>query len=129
MAKIIKELQAVQAQMQKRIEEAREKLRRTSVIGSAGGGLIEVKMNGERELISVSVKPEIFAALGVTGAQEQLDEKKLSEVAQELSDLIFSGLSSALYQAEKLNEEIMSSITPPGGMTLPGIGDILKGLK
>jgi len=127
MNKMMKQVQAMQAEMQRRLEEAREKLRSAKVVGSAGGGLVEVEMNGERELIRVSVKPEALSALGITSsAQNPASETDVYAIAQELSDLVFAATNSALAQAQKLNEEIMSSVQPVPGMDFSNLSDLIN---
>ena len=112
MKKMMAEVARVQEQMQERVKEAQAKLRETTVVGSAGGGLVEVEMNGERELVRVTIKPEALASLS-EGANAE-------EAVEELSDLVFAAVNSALAQATKLNEELMGEVT--GGMNLGELG-------
>jgi len=116
MKKMMAEVSRVQAQMQEKIAEAEAKLRETTVVGSAGGGIVEVEMNGQRELIRVAIKPEALASL----TAELGEEGNIQEAAEELSDLVFAAVNSALAQATKLNEELMSEVS--GGMNLAGLG-------
>ncbi len=129
MVKMMKQVQAMQEEMQRRLAEARERLRSTTVVGSAGGGLIEVEMNGERELIRVSLKPETFRTLGFQNLQEEPTNENIRETAQELSDLIFAAVNSALAKAERLNEEVMSAVSRVPGVDPSSMGDILSILQ
>ncbi len=124
----MKQIQAMQDEMQRRVGEARDKLRSTVVKGSAGGELIEVEMNGERELLRVSVKPELFNSLVIDNSLLSA-ETNLKDTAQELADLIFAATNSALAQANKLYEEVMSSVAPTQGMDFSNLGDLLSMLK
>ena len=45
-------------QMQAQIEKMQEELKGTIVTGSAGGGLVTVTMNGDKEVKAVEIKPE-----------------------------------------------------------------------
>jgi len=63
MKKQAKQLQEQFARMQ---EEA-EKLR---VTGSAGGGLVEVTLNGEKEIIDIAIKPDCVDPEDVEGLQD-----------------------------------------------------------
>ena len=48
-----------QAQMmQKKAEEMQEELAGIMVNGVAGGGLVDVTMNGKRDFVSIKIKPE-----------------------------------------------------------------------
>ncbi|MBQ9827426.1 MAG: YbaB/EbfC family nucleoid-associated protein, partial [Lachnospiraceae bacterium] len=44
--------------MQKQMEEAQRELEETEIEASAGGGVVVVKMNGKREVLSVKIDPE-----------------------------------------------------------------------
>src|SRR5437764_12318349 len=46
------------AQAQRASQEIQEKMRATSVEASAGGGSVSVKMNGQKQLLSVKIDPE-----------------------------------------------------------------------
>lgn len=52
---LMSQAQAMQAQMVK----AQEELAAIRVNGSAGGGLVEVEVSGQGELVSVKVSPEV----------------------------------------------------------------------
>jgi DNA-binding YbaB/EbfC family protein len=53
-SKMKKQARAMQAQM----SQARDKMQSTQVEGSAGGGLVTVVLNGEKELKKINIKPE-----------------------------------------------------------------------
>ena len=55
MQNLIKQAQQMQQQMQK----AQEELAETEVTGSAGGGLVEITMTCKKEVVAVSIKPEV----------------------------------------------------------------------
>jgi len=116
MKKMMAEVARVQEQMQEKVAQVQAKLRETTVVGSAGGGLVEVEMNGERELVRVTIKPEALASLSAGGGEGT----EAAEAVEELSDLVFAAVNSALAQATKLNEELMSEVT--GGVNLAGLG-------
>ncbi|OGK12120.1 MAG: nucleoid-associated protein, YbaB/EbfC family, partial [Candidatus Riflebacteria bacterium RBG_13_59_9] len=61
MNKLMRDMQKVQEQMQQRMKEAEQELAAETVVGSAGGGLVEVELNGHRELVRVTIKPEALA--------------------------------------------------------------------
>ena len=46
------------AQAQRASQEIQEKMRATTVEASSGGGTVSVKMNGQKQLLSVKIDPE-----------------------------------------------------------------------
>ncbi len=109
MNKLLADMQKMQKQVQERIKEIEQELSAETVVGSAGGGLVEVEVNGHRELTRVSVKPEAL--------------KEAGENIENLEDLIYAAINSALTQARELYERKMTEAT--GGMDLGGIMDNL----
>jgi len=96
---ILKNAQKIQEQM----GAFQEKLTELNATGSAGGGMVEIDINGKMEVIAVRIAPE---------AMEDRD-------AQMLQDLLMAAFSNA---TEKIREAIsreMSAIT--GGLNIPGL--------
>jgi DNA-binding YbaB/EbfC family protein len=99
MANLMKQAQAMQAQMAKLQEEAAAK----TVIGTAGGGMVTVTANGGMEIVSVAINPE--AAKG--GDVDMLQ------------DLVLAASNDALKKARQMVADQMKSVT--GGMNIPGL--------
>jgi len=99
------DLQKVQAEMQQKMQRAQERLSQETVVGSAGGGMVEVELNGHRELVRVSIKPDAL--------------EEAAEGVENLEDLVYAALNSALTQARELYERRMGEIT--GGLDLGGM--------
>jgi DNA-binding YbaB/EbfC family protein len=99
MANIMKQAQAMQAQMAKLQEEAATK----TVTGSAGGGMVTVTANGALELVSVHINPD---------ALKDGD-------AEMLQDMTLAAANEALKNARQLVADQMKSVT--GGMNIPGL--------
>ena len=93
MAKMIKKAQELQNQM----EKAQEELNSIEIEGQAGGGMVSVKVNGHKELISLDIDPEI-----------------LKEDKEMIEDMVLAAVNQGLQNAGKVAEEKMNSIT--GGM-------------
>jgi len=55
MQQILKQVQQFQEQLQKQLDEL-------SVEATAGGGMVSVKMNGQKQLHEVRIDPEVFAS-------------------------------------------------------------------
>jgi len=99
MANLMKQAQAMQAQMAKLQEEAATK----TVTGTAGGGTVSVTANGGMEIVSVAINPEAA---------------KSGDVDM-LQDLVLAASNDALKKARQMMADQMKSVT--GGMNIPGL--------
>ena len=99
MANLMKQAQAMQAQMAKLHEEAATK----TVTGTAGGGMVSVTANGGMEIVSVAINPEAA---------------KSGDVDM-LQDLVLAASNDALKKARQMMADQMKSVT--GGMNIPGL--------
>lgn len=89
--------------LQKEMEEAQAKVRATVLEASAGGGMVKVTMNGDRELLSVEINPDALDP----------DDVEM------LQDMIMVAVNDVLKQAGNLNENEMGKLT--GGLSIPGL--------
>ncbi len=94
-----KQLQEMLAQARQQAESLQEKMRETIVDGSAGGGSVTVKMNGQKQVLRVTIDPEMVKS----GDLEMLQ------------DLITAAMNDA---GRKVDEAMQSKL---GGM-LGGMG-------
>ena len=93
-----------QAQMmQKKMEEAQKKLAETVVIGSSGGGMVKVTLNGKFEAKKVEIDPGL------------LDP----EETDILEDLILAAFNDAQGKVDAMMNEGMKDVT--GGLNLGGL--------
>ena len=69
----------------------------------AGGGVVTVKINGKKEVLSIDIEPEIVDPDDV----------------ETLSDILVAAVNEAIKRVETTNSEEMSKIT--GGMGMPGM--------
>ena len=99
MGNLVKQAQAMQAQMAKLQEEAATK----TVTGTAGGGMVSVTANGGMEIVSVVINPEAV---------------KSGDVDM-LQDLVLAASNDALKKARQMMADQMKSVT--GGMNIPGL--------
>lgn len=96
MQQILKQVQQFQEQLQKQLDEL-------EVEGSAGGGMVAVKMNGQKQLNEVHIDPELFA----------------SHDLEMLQDLILAAVNEAI---RKVDEQLASQMgTLAGGLNIPGL--------
>ena len=102
MSKMIKQAQ----DMQKRMEEVKGELQDVIVDASSGGGLVNVKMNGNLEIKDLDISDEV------------LEEEK-----EVLEDLIISATNEAISKAQSKSQEKMNSVTGGmlSGLNIPGM--------
>ena len=84
--------------MQRQMEEGQKELEVKEFTATAGGGAVEVKVNGKKEIVSVKLTEEVVDP----------DDIEM------LQDLIVAATNEALRQAEAASEAVMSKLT--GGM-------------
>ena len=70
---------------------------------SAGGGVVNVKINGKKEILAIDIKPEI------------VDPDDI----ETLSDILVAAVNEAIKRVEDTNNSGMSKVT--GGMSVPGL--------
>ncbi|MBO5946181.1 MAG: YbaB/EbfC family nucleoid-associated protein [Clostridia bacterium] len=99
-------MQAMLRQAQKMQEDMAEKqaeLEAAEYEVAAGGGVVNVKINGKKEILSVKLEPEI------------VDPDDI----ETLEDLIVAGVNEAIKKVEAITSEEMQKIT--GNISLPGM--------
>jgi len=99
MGNLLKQAQDMQA----RISKIQEELGQKTVEGSAGGGMVQVTVNGHLNLTAVKIEP---AALNG-------EEKDM------LEDLILAAVNDGMRKARELASTEMSKLT--GGLKIPGL--------
>ena len=70
---------------------------------SAGGGVVGVKINGKKEILSIDIKPEI------------VDPDDI----ETLSDILVAAVNEAIKRVDETNNAEMGKITGP--MNIPGL--------
>ncbi len=92
-------------QMQKKVQDSlsriQEDLATEEVEGSAGGGLVRIKVNGSQEVLSVKIAPSVVNP-------EEVDV---------LEDLVMVAIKDAMSRAQEIGVKRMSQLT--GGLGLP----------
>jgi DNA-binding YbaB/EbfC family protein len=99
MGNLMKQAQKFQAKMAKLQEELGEK----TVEASAGGGMVTVLVNGQQEVLSIKIDPEVIDP----------DDVEM------LQDLILAAVNDGLTRAKNMASEEMSKLT--GGLNIPNI--------
>lgn len=94
------------AQMQAQLMAAQQELAEAEVVGSAGGGLVEVTMSGSGEITAVRIEPKA------------VDPEDL----ESLQDLVVAAVRDASRQVAELTSTTMGPLAGGlGGLGLPGM--------
>jgi DNA-binding YbaB/EbfC family protein len=93
------------------MERATESLGQVKVSATVGGGVVTVEANGRMEVLAVRIDPKAVA----DGDVELLE------------DLVTAAVNQALAKAREAAAESLRSAA--GGLTLPGLADILNPRK
>lgn len=96
MKDMLKQAQKMQAEMQKKLEE-------TVVDASAGGGMVSVRMNGNKQLLSVDIDPEVIGG----------------EDRDMLQDLIIAAVNEASRRVDEAMAGQLGNLA--SGLKLPGM--------
>jgi len=90
-----------------RMQALQEELRTKRATGSAGGGLVEVDVNGLSEVLAVRIDPSLVEK----GEREMIE------------DLLPAAIQAAQQKAKQMHAEAMQGLT--GGVNLPGLQEAL----
>ena len=96
MMKRLQQMQDDMARVQKECEEA-------EYSASAGGGAIDVTVNGSHQVVSVKIQPDVVDP----------------EDIEMLEDLVAAAVNDVIAKAKKDSEERMEKVT--GGLNVPGM--------
>ena len=99
---ILKNAQKIQEQM----GVFQEKLGSISATGSAGGGMVEVDLNGKFEVLAVRIAPEVMEGGDI----------------EMLQDLAAAAFSSALEKVREVISKEMGAMA--GGLGIPGLSGL-----
>lgn len=98
MQSLMKQAQKMQADMQAKMEKAEEELENTMLTGTSGGGMVEVECNGKKQIVNITLKPEIVDP----------DDIEM------LQDLVVSAVNDALSKADELEKSLKGDM--PSGL-------------
>jgi hypothetical protein len=101
--KNLQQLQQIMKQVQQMQEQLQKQLDDLLVEASAGGGMVKVKMNGQKQLVAVHIENEVFA----------------SQDVEMLQDLVMAAVNEA---TRKVDEQLANRVgNLAGGLNLPGL--------
>jgi len=106
------EVNALQ-QMLSRLRQVQEDLQRqvnsVAVEASAGGGMVSVKMNGQKQVLEVRIEPEVFASKDLEMLQD-LVRAAVNEASRHVDDELANQMKS-----------ITGNIPGIAGIKIPGL--------
>ena len=97
------EMQARIQQMQEQVNAAQEAVEAQEFTASVGGGVVEAKVNGKKEVLAVTIKPEAVDP----------------EDVEMLEDMLLAAINEAMRKIDEDSEKELSAVT--GGLNIPGL--------
>ncbi len=102
----MRNLQQMMQQMKKMQEEMQQQMEAMRIEASSGGGMVTVRMNGSKQVLSVKIDPE-----ALQGGDAEM-----------LQDLVQAAVNQALRQVDQaLAEKLGGMVGLPGGLKIPGL--------
>ena len=92
--------------MQEEMQKTQAAVEESEFTASAGGGAVEVTVNGKHEIKSIKMQPEVVDP----------DDIEM------LEDLLLASLNEAMRKADETMESEMGKLT--GGLNIPGMGGL-----
>ena len=118
----LQQLLAAAQQMQDHLMSAQQELADAEVEGTSGGGLVKARVNGQGELVDLTISPAA------------IDAADVAETAQTVADLVLAAVNNAYRAVGELQQEKMGPLAAglgqPGmsGMPeIPGLSDFFGG--
>ena len=90
-----------------KIGEVSDQLRQQRAVGQAGGGMVEVEVNGLGQVVRVTIEPSLL----------ENNEREM------IQDLLPAAFNEAASRAKQMHVDAMKELT--GGISLPGMDDLL----
>lgn len=91
-----------------RMQQVSEELKHRRTVGTAGGNMVEVEINGLVEVLRTKIDESLIA-----GGDREL-----------LEDLVTAAVNQAIGKAKQLHAETLREVT--GGMELPGLSEAMS---
>ena len=89
--------------LQEKLTKAQQELSNTTLEATSGGGAVKVTINGQQEIQSVKISPEVINP----------------EDVELLEDMVLTAVREAIAKSQKLAAERLSGLT--GGLKIPGL--------
>lgn len=105
LSKIMGQVRDMQSQMQERMKETQENLKNITLTAESGGGMVKVEINGQREVIGLSIDPDLLS----------MEHKQMAQ------DLIMAATNKALLNIEEQIKAEMKKSTDGILPNIPGM--------
>ncbi|MBZ5661781.1 MAG: YbaB/EbfC family nucleoid-associated protein [Acidobacteriia bacterium] len=105
----VKALQQILTQFRQMQENLQKQVETVNVEASAGGGMVTVKMNGQKQVTELRVDPEVFA-----GKDSELLQDLIRAAVNEAGRRVDEELTSQM-------KSLTSSIPGMAGLKIPGL--------
>jgi nucleoid-associated protein EbfC len=90
------------------MEQITEEMKKRRVVGAAGGGMVEIEVNGLMEVLRCHVDSQLAAQNDV----------------EMLEDLIVAAVNQAIAKGKQMHADMVRDFT--GGLPLPGLSEALE---
>jgi DNA-binding YbaB/EbfC family protein len=118
----LQQLLAAAQQMQDHLMNAQQELADAEVEGTSGGGLVTARVNGQGELVDLTISPAA------------IDPADPAETAQTVADLVLAAVNNAYRAVGELQQEKMGPLAAglgqpgmPGMPEIPGLPGLFGG--
>jgi DNA-binding YbaB/EbfC family protein len=118
----LQQLLAAAQQMQDHLMSAQQELADAEVEGTSGGGLVKARVNGQGELVDLTISPAA------------IDSADPADTAQTVADLVLAAVNNAYRAVGELQQEKMGPLAGglgqpgmPGMPEIPGLSDFFGG--
>jgi DNA-binding YbaB/EbfC family protein len=95
-----------------RMRQMNEELKNQKVVGSAGGAMVEIEVNGLMEVLACRIQPQLFHE----GDRELIE------------DLVTAATNQAIAKARELHAGAMKQLSGNLNLELPGLNEALTRL-
>ena len=106
----LQQLLAAAQQMQDHLMSAQQELADAEVEGTSGGGLVKARVNGQGELVDLTISPAA------------IDPADPAETAQTVADLVLAAVNNAYRAVGELQQEKMGPLA--AGLGQPGMSGV-----
>jgi hypothetical protein len=106
----MQQLLAAAQQMQDQLMNAQRELADAEVEGTAGGGLVKARVNGQGDLVDLTISPAV------------IDAGEPAETAETVADLVLAAVRDAYRAAAELQQEKMGPLAAGLGGLGAGVG-------
>ncbi len=92
--------------MQEKMAKIQQDLAQKTITGSSGGGMVTVTVNGQGDVLSISIENAV-----IDPSEQEM-----------LQDLIVAATNDGIRKAKELGKQEMAQLT--GGLNIPGLSNL-----